>query len=85
MQPERKCKLISASLYELSPIRARVPTPQAVVSNIRRYSSLGLSVNLSEMDVRISKLPDYADKEQAQCDIYSDILRDAYSEKNFEG
>ena len=36
--------------------RQRVPTPHQVKNQIRRIGELGLKVNLSEMDVRVSKL-----------------------------
>jgi endo-1,4-beta-xylanase len=35
----------------------RCPTPAAVAANVRRLGELGLRVNISEMDVRTSKLP----------------------------
>jgi endo-1,4-beta-xylanase len=60
----------------------RCPTPAAVAANIRRLAALGTAerpflVNISEMDVRISKLP--ADCSEhlrtvAQCQIYHDVL-----------
>jgi endo-1,4-beta-xylanase len=55
------------------------------VKNIRRYAELDLTVNISEIDVRISKLPANVDKEAAQCDIYGDLTRAVYREKNFSG
>jgi endo-1,4-beta-xylanase len=64
----------------------RCPTPEAVVANIARLKGLGshrnapFLVNISEMDVRISKLPanctDWL-RAAAQCQIYHDILAEA--------
>lgn len=31
-----------------------IPTPHSVQRNVRRYGDLGLTVNISEMDVRIA-------------------------------
>jgi endo-1,4-beta-xylanase len=36
--------------------RQRVPTPLQVKNQIRRIGELGLKVNISEMDVRVSQL-----------------------------
>ena len=35
----------------------RIPSPMSIRNQIRRIGELGLKVNISEMDVRISKLP----------------------------
>lgn len=66
----------------------RVPLPQMIVENVRRYKELGLSVNISEMDVRIQQLREMSSdavSEQAQCDIYRDIVSQCFSEDNFSG
>lgn len=66
----------------------RPPTPAMVKRQIRRIGELGLKVNISEMDVRISKLPASADdelKSAAQTQIYHDILSAALSEPSFDG
>ncbi len=66
----------------------RPPTPAMVKRQIRRIGELGLKVNVSEMDVRISKLPASADdelKSAAQTQIYQDILSAALSEPSFHG
>lgn len=63
--------------------RNRPPTPYQVKQQIHRLGELGLSVNISEMDVRVSRLPSL--KEQAQCQIYHDILAAALSEPSFDG
>jgi endo-1,4-beta-xylanase len=64
--------------------RQRVPTPHQVKKQIRRIGELGLKVNISEMDVRISKLPENV-RERAQTEIYHDILSAALSEPAFDG
>jgi endo-1,4-beta-xylanase len=62
----------------------RPPTPRMVKQQIRRLGELGLTVNISEMDVRVSKLP--ANLQQlAQRQIYHDILAAALSEPAFDG
>lgn len=65
----------------------RPPTPSMVKRQIRRIGQLGLKVNISEMDVRVSKLPnsDADFKNAAQTQIYRDILSAALSEPAFEG
>lgn len=77
--------------------RQRCPTPAMVKRQIRRIGDLGLMVNISEMDVRVSKLPagagnDCDDNEVemdvrtvAQTQIYRDILSAALSEPAFHG
>ena len=64
----------------------RPPTPSMVKRQIRRIGELGLKVNISEMDVRVSKLPqDETLRSRAQTDIYRDILTAALSEPSFDG
>lgn len=72
----------------------RAPTPSMVKRQIRRIGKLGLKVNISEMDVRVSTLKstttgDSADdsrvKEIAQTEIYQGILTAALSEPAFHG
>jgi endo-1,4-beta-xylanase len=62
----------------------RPPTPRMVKEQIRRLGNLGLTVNLSEMDVRISQLPPNI-QQLAQRQIYHDILAAALSEPAFDG
>lgn len=64
--------------------RQRVPTPFQVKKQIRRIGELGLKVNISEMDVRVSKLPEEV-REKAQCQIYHDIIAAALTEPAFDG
>lgn len=64
--------------------RNRVPTPRRVKEQIRRLGKLGLKVNISEMDVRVSKLPPQL-HQTAQRQIYHDILAAALSEPAFDG
>ena len=64
--------------------RQRVPTPSQVKKQIRRIGELGLKVNISEMDVRVSKLAAEV-RSQAQCQIYHDIIAAALTEPAFDG
>eukprot|EP00804_Cyclotella_cryptica_P007198 CCRYP_009728-RB/>CCRYP_009728-RB protein AED:0.30 eAED:0.30 QI:190/1/1/1/0.5/0.33/3/3035/476 len=65
----------------------RPPTPAMVKRQIRRIGELALKVNISEMDVRVSKLPnaDLEIRNTAQTQIFRDILSAALSEPAFEG
>jgi len=65
----------------------RPPTPRQVKQQIRRLGQLGLTVNISELDVRVSKLgtDDPALRQTAQRQIYHDILAAALSEPAFDG
>jgi endo-1,4-beta-xylanase len=66
--------------------RQRVPTPLQVKNQIKRIGELGLKVNISEMDVRISKLDTSAEvKTLAQNQIYHDIIAVALTEPAFDG
>lgn len=64
--------------------RGRPPTPSMVKRQIRRIGGLGLKVNISEMDVRVSKLPVNL-QQIAQRQIYHDIISAALSEPAFDG
>ncbi|CAM9283040.1 unnamed protein product, partial [Ascophyllum nodosum] len=63
----------------------RPPTPHSVRRNVRRLGELGLSVNISEMDVRVADLPSHVDAAKAQASIYGDVLAACLSEKAFDG
>jgi len=62
----------------------RPPTPRMVKEQIHRLGKLGLKVNISEMDVRVSQLPAEL-KHVAQRQIYNDIIAAALSEPAFDG
>ena len=62
----------------------RPPTPRMVKEQIRRLGELGLSVNISEMDVRVSRLPPNL-RQVAQKQIYHDIVAAALTEPAFDG
>jgi endo-1,4-beta-xylanase len=64
--------------------RNRTPTPRAVKQQIHRLGKLGLTVNISEMDVRVSKLEGSL-RLTAQRQIYHDIIAAALSEPAFDG
>lgn len=74
---------------------ARRPSnPAALSSNITRLAELGLSVNLSEMDVRVNKLPMAAATTATlpgdalaavQAQIYRDTLAACFAHKAFSG
>lgn len=64
--------------------RNRCPTPRMVKQQIHRLGKLGLSVNISEMDVRVSQLPQEV-RDTAQQQIYHDIISAALSEPAFDG
>jgi hypothetical protein len=55
-----------------------------VKDQIRRLGDLGLKVNISEMDVRVSQLPANL-RQIAQKQIYRDILAAALTEPAFDG
>ena len=64
--------------------RNRCPTPRMVKNQIHRLGKLGLKVNISEMDVRVSQLaPDL--RQIAQRQIYHDIIAAALTEPAFDG
>lgn len=64
--------------------RNRVPTPRMVKNQIHRLGNLGLKVNISEMDVRVSQLAPNL-REIAQRQIYHDIIAAALTEPAFDG
>lgn len=64
--------------------RNRPPTPRMVKNQIHRLGNLGLKVNISEMDVRVSQLPPNL-RQLAQRQIYHDILAAALTEPAFDG
>mmetsp|Transcript_50169 Transcript_50169/g.121557 ORF Transcript_50169/g.121557 Transcript_50169/m.121557 type:complete len:494 (-) Transcript_50169:47-1528(-) len=64
--------------------RNRPPTPRMVKNQIHRLGQLGLKVNISEMDVRVSQLPPNL-REIAQRQIYHDIIAAALTEQAFDG
>lgn len=64
--------------------RSRTPTPRMVKEQIARLGALGLKVNISEMDVRVSKLPEEL-RQTAQKQIYHDIIAAALTEPAFDG
>ena len=64
--------------------RGRPPTPSMVKRQIRRIGDLGLKVNISEMDVRVSKLPVNL-QQIAQRQIYHDVICAALTEPAFDG
>lgn len=51
------------------------PTTEQIVENIERFTDLGLTVNVSELDVRIAKLPwDQATKLAVQKQVYHRVV-----------
>jgi endo-1,4-beta-xylanase len=62
----------------------RPPTPRMVKNQIHRLGKLGLSVNISEMDVRVSQLAPNL-RQIAQRQIYRDIIAAALTEPSFDG
>ena len=64
--------------------RNRPPTPRMVKNQIHRIGKLGLKVNISEMDVRVSQLPPNL-RAIAQRQIYRDIIAAALTEPAFDG
>jgi endo-1,4-beta-xylanase len=69
----------------------RPATPQSIMMNIDRFASLNLTMNISEMDVRIAKLvPNTSNttiinNEQAQIQIYEETLTHCFTHPYFEG
>ena len=56
-----------------------------VKNQIARLGRLGLTVNISEMDVRVSQLSDPKLRSMAQRQIYHDIIAAALTEPAFNG
>lgn len=65
--------------------RNRPPTPRMLKQQIRRLGELGLSVNLSELDVRTSQLDNPVLETVAQKQIYHDLIVAALSEQACDG
>jgi endo-1,4-beta-xylanase len=65
--------------------RNRPPTPRQVKAQIHRIGQLGLSVNISEMDVRVSQVENAEIRAYAQEQIYRDIVAAALSEPACDG
>lgn len=63
----------------------RIPTPRQLKEQIRRLGELGLSVNLSELDVRVSQLENVELRSNAQTQIYHDLVAAAISEPACDG
>ena len=64
--------------------RSRVPTPRMIKNQIHRLGELGLKVNISEMDVRVSQLEPNL-RQIAQRQIYRDTIAAALTEPAFDG
>mmetsp|Transcript_25868 Transcript_25868/g.59543 ORF Transcript_25868/g.59543 Transcript_25868/m.59543 type:complete len:219 (+) Transcript_25868:276-932(+) len=64
---------------------SQVPTPRQLKEQIRRLGNLGLTVNLSEMDVRVSQLENPEFRPMAQKQIYHDLVAAAVSEPACDG
>ena len=64
-----------------------MPTPHSIARNINRYAALGLTVNISEMDVRTVNLTNLSidEKDSVAAMIYHDTLAAALSEPAFTG
>jgi endo-1,4-beta-xylanase len=65
----------------------RIPTPHSIARNIARYADLGLTVNISEMDVRTANLEGLSitERDAVAEMIYHDTLAAAMSQSNFTG
>jgi endo-1,4-beta-xylanase len=64
----------------------RLPRVEDIVANVRRLTELGLTVNISEMDLVAAALPgELPAKLEAQAKIYGDIVRACTKEKGFTG
>jgi GH35 family endo-1,4-beta-xylanase len=62
------------------------PDPESVAANVRRFAALGLKVNISEMDVRISNLSrDLMTKLQVQRRVYHEIILACANVRGFIG
>ena len=61
------------------------PTPRQLKAQIHRLGELGLTVNLSEMDVRVSQLSQQELRPVAQSQIYHDMVAAALSEPACDG
>jgi endo-1,4-beta-xylanase len=63
----------------------RPAAPGSLFQQIERLGSLGLGVNISEMDVRVAKLPDAEPRLQVQREIYEKSLTACFRSPHFEG
>lgn len=63
---------------------SRPPTPSQLRKQIRRLGNLGVSVNLSEIDVRTIRLPE-SSRTKGQCAIYQDLMAAALAEPACDG
>jgi endo-1,4-beta-xylanase len=64
----------------------RLPRVEDIVANVRRLNELGLTVNISEMDLVAAAFPgELPAKFEAQAKIYGDIVRACTKEKGFTG
>jgi endo-1,4-beta-xylanase len=64
----------------------RLPKVEDIVANIRRLAELGLTVNISEMDMVASTFQgELPAKLEAQAKIFGDIIRACAKEKGFVG
>lgn len=61
------------------------PTPRQLKEQIRRIGDLGLSVNISELDVRVSQLQNPDFRAMAQTQIYHDLVAAALTEPAVNG
>ena len=64
----------------------RVPRVEDVVANVRRLTNLGLTVNISEMDLVAATFPgDLPAKLEAQAKVFGDVVHACVKEKGFTG
>ena len=64
----------------------KVPPAEDVAANVRRLAELGLTVNISEMDLVASSFPgELPAKLEAQANIFGEIVRACAKEKGFRG
>mmetsp|Transcript_52182 Transcript_52182/g.77921 ORF Transcript_52182/g.77921 Transcript_52182/m.77921 type:complete len:437 (-) Transcript_52182:60-1370(-) len=64
--------------------RNRIPTPRMIKQQVRRLGELGLKVNISEFDVRVSQLPANL-RQIAQRQVYRDVVAACLTEPCFDG
>mmetsp|Transcript_3354 Transcript_3354/g.5221 ORF Transcript_3354/g.5221 Transcript_3354/m.5221 type:complete len:357 (+) Transcript_3354:41-1111(+) len=63
------------------------PKSQGLKATLRQYGKLGLTVNVSEMDVRTSELPKskISQRDSIQAMVYGNLLSTCLAEPNFTG